>query len=116
MTAQELWEKLQATADELVKLDIVTAVGPLKWQPGDAQKSEKGKYIPDGSVPTKVMHTRIDMLQGDIVTQMDEEFATGKFQALRSYHQDRELQGHNIIQANIQALKSLFDLLTQIKK
>ena len=61
----------------------------------------------------KVIHTRIDLLQGDVVTQMDEEFATGKYQSLRDYHASHEKQGNEIIQANIKTLKSLFELLTQ---
>ncbi len=113
MNAQELWAKISDAADELIKLDIVTAVGPLKYQ---TDASGKGHYVPDGAAPTKVMHTRIDLVQGDVVTQMDEEFATGKFQALRDYHAAREKQGNEIIQANIKTLKSLFELLTQIKK
>ena len=42
--------------------------------------------------------------------------STGKYQALREYHAAREKQGNEIIQANIKTLKSLFELLTQIKK
>lgn len=116
MTADELFQKLASAADELIKLDIVTAVGPLKYQPGQDGSQDKGRYVPDGSMPTKVIHTRIDLLQGDVVTQMDEEFATGKYQSLRDYHASREKQGNEIIQANIKTLKSLFELLTQIKK
>lgn len=116
MNAHDLWKKLLSAADELVKLDIVTAVGPLKWQEEDEKTGQKGKYVPEGGTPTKVMHTRLDLLQGDIVTQMDEEFATGKFQALRDYHAEREKQGHKIIADNIQTLKSLLELLMNLEK
>lgn len=116
MTADDLWKKLTSAADDLIKLEIVTAVGPLKYEASPDGASGKGRYVPDGAQPTKVMHTRIDLLQGDVVTQMDEEFATGKYQSLRDYHASREKQGNEIISANIKTLKSLFELLTQIKK
>jgi hypothetical protein len=64
---------------------------------------------------TKSITTKINLLDGDITTEMDEEFVSGSYVSLREYHQQREDQGHAIIDGNVEALKSLIDLFYKTK-
>ena len=52
----------------------------------------------------KAMYSKIDLLQGDITSIYDPEFITGEYTDLKEFHQDRESQGQEIIQNNIQTL------------
>jgi hypothetical protein len=53
----------------------------------------------------------IDLLQGDITTTFAKEFVDGgPYESLRAFHQEREKQGNEIIQGNVEALKSLLGL------
>jgi hypothetical protein len=59
----------------------------------------------------KSIVTDIDLLQGDITTIFAKEFVDGgPYESLRAFHQEREKQGNEIIQGNVEALKSLLGL------
>jgi len=59
----------------------------------------------------KSMITTIDLLQGDIATEIPKEFVDGgPYESLRAFHQERERQGGDIIRSNVEALKSLLGL------
>lgn len=109
MNFQEFLGKVKDSIEKLSTLDIVTAVGPLKYD------SVKKTYEAPESGAASVMRTRIDLLQGDITTQLDEEFATGRYQGLRDYHAAREKQGHELIKSNIETLRQLVELAIHVK-
>ncbi len=71
------------------------------------------------SIVTKVgdaeMKSEINLLDGDITTEIDREFVDGKLAGLREFHATREQQGHEIIENNINALKELAGLFLSIK-
>jgi hypothetical protein len=95
--------KIQAALENSVTLEIITAVGQIKGGP------EKNAEIDWTKNPT-VMLTKINLLQGDIETVFDPAYVTGDYQALRDFHADREKEGYDIVQKNLQALKELFNL------
>jgi hypothetical protein len=101
----ELLKQLRDALNKYVTLEIVTAVG-------EVMVDSKGDRDLDWTKNPAVALTKIDLLQGDIKTIFDASFVTGDFQALREFHASREQQGHDIIQKNIAALKSLFELAT----
>lgn len=91
-------------------LEITTAVGPITW---DAAKQD---YVPVTDPTIKAMKTKIDLFEGDMVTQMDPEFATGTLQGLRDYHMKTQADGKDIIKKNVEALEALFGLMVRLKK
>ena len=91
-------------------LEITTAVGPIAW---DAAKQD---YVAVADPTIKAMKTKIDLFEGDMVTQMDPEFATGALQGLRDYHMKTQADGKDIIKKNVEALEALFGLMVRLKK
>jgi hypothetical protein len=99
---------LKNAAEALVKLEITTAVGPIKWDP-----AAKDYVVAEGDC--KVMRTSLNILDGHKLTQMDPEFATGPLKPLVDYHRQAESEGHDILLKNIAAAKALFDLALHYK-
>jgi hypothetical protein len=103
-------EDLKKAVVNAKTLEITTAVGPITW---DAAKQE---YIPVADSTIKAMKTKIDLFEGDVMTQMDPEFATGGLQNLRDFHQKTQADGRDIIKKNVEALESLYGLVMRLKK
>jgi hypothetical protein len=103
-------EDLKKAVVNAKTLEITTAVGPITW---DASKQD---YIPVSDLTIKAMKTKIDLFEGDMMTQMDPEFATGTLQSLRDFHLKTQADGRDIIKQNVEALESLFSLATRLKK
>ena len=103
-------EDLKKAVVNAKTLEITTAVGPIGWN------AEKQDYIPVADATVKVMRTKIDLFEGDILTQIDQEFATASLQSLRDYHMQTQTAGHDIIRKNVEALEALFSLVKNIKK
>jgi hypothetical protein len=106
----EFLEDLKKAVLNAKTLEITTAVGPVNW---DATKQD---YVPAADASVKVMKTKIDLFDGDMVTQMDQEFATGGLQSLRDYHMKTQAEGKDIIKKNVEALEALFSLVSRLKK
>lgn len=107
---EDLVEDIKKAAVNAKTLEITTAIGPISW---DAAKQE---YVPVADASVKAMKTKIDLFEGDMLTQMDQEFATGNLQALRDYHLKVQADGQDIIKNNLEALEALFSLVARIKK
>lgn len=101
--ANEVIERIKNAVNNLVTLEIVTAVGDV------ALKDGKVSPVIDYSKNPHVMLTRVNLLQGDITTVFHEEFVTGKYQGLRDFHTAREKEGYEMVKANIAALEKLWD-------
>lgn len=98
--AETFTDKLQQAIQNLITLDIVTIVGTVDLNVTRIDDM-KGDAI----------RTRLDLLTGDVVTQFDPKFVDGgPYASLRSFHAQREQQGHDIIDRNIALIKSLFEL------
>ena len=95
--------QIQEALKNLVTLEIITAVGPVKIEEGFADIDPEGD--------PKVILSKIDLLQGDIKTVYDEEYVTGNYKELKEFHKEREKEGHAIIKGNIATIKELLMLL-----
>jgi len=108
MTTKELIDKLEASLENLITLEIVTSVGTVS----PTKRNKEGKRedpVPD--LNAKLMRTRINLLEGDITTELDAEFVTGEYKELRTFHAAREQQAADIINRNIQAVAALIALI-----
>jgi len=103
-------EDLKKAVVNTKTLEITTAVGPISW---DVAKQE---YVPTTDATVKVMKTKIDLFEGDILTQMDQEFVTGNLQSLRDFHAKTQGDGEGIIKRNVDALEALLALALKLKK
>lgn len=108
MTIGDLYAKLESSLENLVTLEIVTAVGLVQPTTRDA-KGVKVQGSTDAGA--KLLRTSIDLVQGDITTEMDPAFVTGPYQDLREFHKAREAQAMEIVKGNIEAVKALVALI-----
>jgi hypothetical protein len=102
-------QKLTQALENLARLEIVTAVGAVTVDP---RAVGSARYTL--AAGAKVMHTSIDLLQGDIVTQIDPAFLTGELAPLRDFHAAREAQSSALIKGNVEALGQLLALAERL--
>ena len=103
-------ESLKKALENAMHLDIRTIIGPLQLD--DTNKVSK-EVDPNKIAETKAIITSINLVTGDITTKMDEEFVTGDYQSLRSFHQEQEKKGNEIILKNLEVMKNLIVLLRE---
>lgn len=115
-TLDELIVKIKNAMDNLVTLEIVTAVGDVKFQPKSDTEKDKIIATIDYAAEPKAILTKIDLLQGDIRTVLHEDFVTGNYTELREFHAAREAEGHKIVEENIAALEKLFQLVKKLRQ
>ncbi len=110
--AKDLKKKIMESIENLVTLDIMTAVGHVA---GPAGGSEEGRNLPDLDYEKnpKMILTKINLLQGDIKTVYHEAFVTGEYQELRAFHATREKEGYKIVLQNIAVLERLLKMITE---
>jgi hypothetical protein len=96
--------KIERAIGEIVTLKIITYVGKVDL--GEDRSAAEGGVA---------MRTLIDLVQGDIRTEMDPAFVDGKYAALRDFHAKREEQAGAIIRSNLDALERLIKLLVDAK-
>jgi hypothetical protein len=99
---EALVKKLLETAEKLVTLEIVTVVGTY-----DGKTNTPGPS-------SKMMRTRLNLLEGDKITEVDPEFVNGPLAALRDFHAQAEKQSHDIIKGNIEAIEKMLALLERL--
>jgi hypothetical protein len=104
MAIRDLVDKLEGALEELITLEIVTAVGAVQPTTRDADGRKKALAIDPGA---KILRTRINLLQGNITAEMDPALAADEGKAVREFHAEREKQAVEMVRANVEALKSL---------
>ena len=108
MAISDILGKLEASLQNMLSLEIVTAVGGVRPSTRDAQGIKQQISVDPGA---KILRTRIDLLQGDLSTEMDPAFVTGDYTDLRAFHAEREKQALDIVKANVEAVKALISLI-----
>jgi hypothetical protein len=108
MNVEGLVASIEDSLEEFVTLEIITAVGTVEPTARDADGKKTKLGIDPGA---KLLRTRFSLLAGDITTEMDPAFITGEYQSLRQFHADREQQAWGIVKHNVEALKSIIDLI-----
>jgi len=111
MPGKDLKTRIRESIRNLATLEIITAVGHVRFVHEDDPENGAGKPDLDYERDPKVILTKIDLLQGDIKTVYNEEFVTGNYQALRDFHAEREKEGYDIVLKNIAALERLLNLV-----
>lgn len=107
---ESLLEEIKKAVAEFKTLEIVTVVGTVI--PGESVKDLSFKFDKN----SKTILTRIDILDGDITTVIDEAYVTGDYQSLREFHAQREEKGYSIVRNNIAAIRELFSAASALLK
>lgn len=101
--------RIEDRISNLVTLDIKTVVGEYRY--GYNEEVE-----PNLEGDFKVMTSRINLIGGDITTQISNELMDEKFAWLLDFHAKKEEKGHEIIRGNVQALMSLYKLYRETRE
>lgn len=109
--SDDLKTRIRRSLENLTTLEIITAVGHVRYRPGEGAEEDRRFPDLDYERDPKVILSKIDLLQGDIKTVYNEEFVTGDYQGLREFHAAREREGHDIIRKNMEALERLWNLI-----
>lgn len=78
MNMDELIQKVEDKLGNLITLEIVTAVGPVTYKPGKTRE-DAGSLEIDWQQKKEVLLSRINLLEGDIVTVLPSFFLDGKY-------------------------------------
>ncbi len=106
--AEQIIKSIADKIDDLTTLKIQTLMGSMVTNDDGTTVTFK----PNAEV--KGMISNIDLIEGDIKTDLSEEFYQ-KYPELVQFHQSREARGSEIIEKNIQTLKTIIDVLFDLK-
>ena len=101
-------DNIQEKISELTTLEIKTIVG-------DFNVDSESEVTPVEDAQFRLMHTKIDLIGGDITTHISRSIMNDEFAWVRDFHATKEEKAHELVQANIQAVISLFGLFNQAK-
>lgn len=93
--------KIINALEELVTLKITTIVGQVTIKPDGCIDNL------DFSKEHNIIMTKINLLDGDVMTVIDKAFVTGEYQTLKEFHSSREKEAQNIVKQNIEAIERL---------
>lgn len=92
----------------LITLQIRTVVGSFTLAP----YKTADKLIPTGTA--HYLETTTDLVGGDITTKIDDWFLVPERKPVLEMHLQREKQGSDIIKGNLEALKELWKLVSEM--
>jgi hypothetical protein len=98
-------DKVAGQATKMVNLEIKTYIGDMTYVEADKKASFTNNANVEG------IHSTINLLQGDIRTEMSKNFHDN-YQDLLKFHQTREKNGQEIIKNNIALVKELVETIT----
>lgn len=111
LTSNNVIDAMKKALTDVVELEITTWVSELSdtasLGTGDLEKSTSGNR----------MHSKINIVQGDITNEVGSQFiAGGPYTELRQFHLDQVKESREIIQKNIESLQKLFHILMEMVK
>ena len=105
----EILDALTLALGEAIELNITTWVSsenPLQVNQLPANQPRPGNR----------MHTRINLVDGDIENEIGTEFmSSGSYGELREFHLQQVQEGRQIIQQNLESLQKIFVVLSRIQ-
>ncbi len=103
------FDRVMEKANDLATLTIHTIVGEFSLSPD--QGTLKATADTNNS---EEMFTRIDLIDGDITTALNAKFMEDQYQEIRKLHMEREKNGKEIIQKNLETLEKIAETLVSI--
>ena len=107
LAGNNIAEALQMALSEAIELKIVTWVS-------DSDVPNSQSTIEDAA-PSSIMRTRINIVDGDIETEIGSKFLSdGPYAELKDFHMQQVGEGRTIIRQNLESLKDLFGILINV--
>jgi hypothetical protein len=101
-------KNIETSLSRLTTLEIKTIVGDYLVDEQEQISLKKGGDF-------QIMQTRINLLMGDIVTNISHDLVTDRYAWLRDFHARKEEKGHEIVDNNVKAIMSLYELYRKTK-
>lgn len=95
--------------NNLVTLDIKTIVGDFHVV------GEKDEIVKKEGTDYKIMNSQVHLLKGDVTSYVSNDLIQDRYAWVRDFHAQKEQHGHAIINDNIRAIYSLFELYAKTK-
>ncbi len=117
----ELYDKIENAVKDLTTLKVVTAVGAVTiGQNSVTENGETRETRVESYQNAKAIISTIDLIDGDIMTVMDEVFVNeATYASIRDEHLERIKSAQEIVDKNMQTLltlvKAVGDILDAIK-
>lgn len=106
---QNFVNNIEDYINNLVTLDIKTIVGDFQVvDDNDTIQKKEGTDV-------KVMNSKIHLLKGDVTSYVSNDLVQDRYAWVRDFHAQKEQHGHAIINDNIRAVYSLFELYAKTK-
>lgn len=102
---------LKEAFEDLKDLKIITVIGPMEVGIGENQEIT---YESPANGSAKLMVTRIDLIDGDVINIVDPAFVNGDLQNIREFHNEQVQKGNDIIVRNIDAIISLAEKIRDL--
>ena len=100
-----------SAVEDAVNLEVVTVIEDIN---DASQRSQSAREIGESG---KVLYTRINLVQGDIVNIFGREFISEPMnQPLVEFHKEQVLDGKNVIKNNIETLKNIIEYAMKFKQ
>lgn len=112
----QLYEKIEAAVKDLTTLKVITAVGNVDISRKTVKKGDTTEETRvENYQNAKALLSTIDLIDGDIVTVMDEIFVNdAAYTGLRDEHMARIQEAQGIVKANVQTLLTMVQTVSQI--
>jgi hypothetical protein len=111
--ANSFFDKTLAALENLSELKIRTLVGEFEYHPDDDDRKYELRFKKGGNIEGMV--SRINLVLGDIDTEISPKFAT-EYSQLREFHLAKENQGHEIVKKNMEVLAEVAKTIAELIK
>ena len=101
--------KIESKITDLTTLNIKTVVGDYDFHADNTITPQEGGEF-------KVISSDMSLIDGDVTTHISNDLVQDKYAWVRDFHARKEEKGHEIVQGNIQAIISLFELYRGTKR
>ena len=108
----KLNEALAIAVSQVPELKITTSITS-----SSPNAEVKNNAESNTSVPIKRLHTRINLVEGEIHNEISEELmGNAVYQEVQQFHFEQVARGHQTIQKNLESLQNMFRLITTVQK
>lgn len=105
----EFIRNAETRISKLTHLEIKTIVGDYKL-------GDKDSITPRAEGDFFMIYSKFNLLEGDVTSYISNELVQDRYAWVREFHARKEEKGHEIIQGNIRAIISLFELYNMTKR
>ena len=95
-------------------MDLKGLVDKLKAQGADLTTLKIETKVVGSAGRARALRTSIDLIDGDIVNEVHEDFLTGELGELRAFHGDQVSKAEGIVKARVEMMKAILGKLGEL--